>query len=108
MSGRRIIDGLAFSIEGLKRDADEIEACGAGNEAAQMRWAAAALAEAQAEIARLRGALKEIAREPMNGELMEPIIKRNLHAARAALEAKTPGTPSDIPAPSHHPAGPCP
>lgn len=52
MSGKKIIDGIAFSIEGLKRDADEIEACGAGNEAAQMRWAAAALSEAQATIAR--------------------------------------------------------
>lgn len=34
------IEGIAFSVEGLRRDADEIEACGGGNEAAQMRWAA--------------------------------------------------------------------
>lgn len=34
------IEGLAFSVEGLRRDADEIEASGGGNEAAQMRWAA--------------------------------------------------------------------
>lgn len=34
------IEGLALSVEGLLRDADEIEACGGGNEAAMMRWAA--------------------------------------------------------------------
>lgn len=48
------IEGIAFSIEGLRRDADEIEACGGGNEAAHMRWAAARIAELEAEVARLR------------------------------------------------------
>ena len=38
-------EGIAFSIEGLRRDADEIEACGGGNEAAHMRWAAARIAD---------------------------------------------------------------
>jgi len=41
------IRGLAFSVVGLRRDANEIEACGGGNEAAHMRWAAT-------EIERLR------------------------------------------------------
>ena len=49
------IEGLAFSVEGLRRDADEIEAWGAGNEAAAVRWAAA-------EMERLR-ALETWARE---------------------------------------------
>lgn len=44
------IRGLAFSVDGLRRDADEIEACGGGNEAAHMRWAAN-------ELDRLRGLL---------------------------------------------------
>lgn len=49
---------------------------------------AAALAEAQATIARLEAALREIAQEPMNGDLMEPIIKRNLATARAVLSPR--------------------
>lgn len=44
------IEGIAFSIEGLRRDADEIEACGGGNEAATMRWAAARIAELEAAL----------------------------------------------------------
>lgn len=56
-----LIEGIAFSIEGLRRDADEIEACGGGNEAAHMRWAAARIAELEAEVARLREALSLIA-----------------------------------------------
>lgn len=53
-----IINGLAFSVEILRRDADEIEACGGGNEAACMRWAAD-------EIERLRALLRAVG-EPDN------------------------------------------
>jgi hypothetical protein len=49
------IEGLAFSVDGLRRDADEIEACGNGNEAAQMRWAAD-------EIERLQERVKDLTR----------------------------------------------
>lgn len=45
------IDGLAFSVEGLLRDAEEIAGWGAGNEAAQVRWAAS-------ELVRLHGLLR--------------------------------------------------
>ncbi len=34
------IEGIAFSVKQLRKDADEIEGCGGGNEAACMRWAA--------------------------------------------------------------------
>ena len=46
-----MIEILAFSTDGLRRDATEVEGWGAGNEAAQMRWAAD-------EIERLRAALR--------------------------------------------------
>lgn len=35
------IKGLTFSIESLLRDAEHLEGCGAGNEAAAIRWAVA-------------------------------------------------------------------
>lgn len=68
------IDGLAFSVEGLRRDADEIELCGGGNEAACMRWAAG-------EIERLRGVIRVNAMrwgQPSDDEVQRIIDNRDI------------------------------
>jgi hypothetical protein len=49
---------LSFSTETLRRDADEIEACGGGNEARCMRWAADEIERLQSVEAELNN-LKE-------------------------------------------------
>ena len=66
------IEGLAFSVEGLRRDADEIEACGGGNEAAGMRWAAG-------EIERLRKAARDVV---LAYQEANPMRTADMHPAR--------------------------
>jgi hypothetical protein len=72
----KVIDGLVFSVEQLRLDADEIAACGGGNEAMCMRWAAD-------EITRLRAALVE-----ERGRALEEAAKvASMWASRTGTEA---------------------
>lgn len=66
------IEGLAFSVEGLRRDADEMESCGAGNEADGLRWAAD-------EIDRLRASARDVV---LAYQEANPMRTADMHTAK--------------------------
>lgn len=69
------IDMLAFSVEGLKRDADEMAGWGAGNEAAHVRWAAAEIERLRQENEALKGAFKPVAIYYPDGDYSQLIFE---------------------------------
>jgi hypothetical protein len=67
---RVYIHAIAFSIEGLRRDADEIAGWGGGNEAAMVRWAAD-------EMERLSGLLRHHGIDPQSEYICKCGLRRS-------------------------------
>lgn len=76
-----MIEILAFSTDGLRRDAVEVEGWGAGNEAAQMRWAADEIERLRADLASEREACAKFLDDCARNRMPADVAKLLRHEA---------------------------